>query len=146
MQYASFANEFIVRVERGEEVVATLTRFVRDRQIEAGVISGIGAVREITLGYFDPGTKEYINELFKESYEVASLNGSVSLFEGETILHLHATLADGHHNARAGHLFSAIVSATLEAHITKLPGTLRRAKDEFTGLNLLDLPESDHDS
>lgn len=145
MKYASFSNEFIVRVERGEEVVGTLTRFVREMGIEAGVISGIGAVREITLGFFDPDTKEYINEQFEESYEVASLNGSVSLFEGETILHLHATLADGNHNAKAGHLFSATVSATLEAHITKLPGVLRRAKDDYTGLNLLDLPENGSD-
>lgn len=146
MKYASFSNEFIVRIERGEEVVETLTRFARAKGIEAGVISGIGAVRKITLGYFDPDTKKYINELFEESYEVASLNGSVSVFDGETILHLHATLADGHHNAKAGHLFSATVSATLEAHVTRLPGTLRRAKDDFTGLNLLELPEGGGDS
>lgn len=146
MQYASFSDEFIVRLERGEEVVDTLTRFVRDQGIRAGVISGIGAVRNVTLGYFDPDTKEYTNETFEESLEVASLNGSVSMFEEDTILHLHATLADRHHAARAGHLFSATVSATVEVHISRLPGVLRRAKDHFTGLNLLDLDGGNGDA
>jgi predicted DNA-binding protein with PD1-like motif len=142
MRYASFDNEFIVRIERGEEVVETLTRFVREKGITAGVISGIGAVRETTLGYFDPETREYVNELFEDSCEVASLNGTAGRFDGEAVLHLHATLADRHHAAKAGHLFSATVSATVEARVIRLPGVLERKKDDFTGLNLLDLPES----
>jgi hypothetical protein len=139
MKFVSFGNSFILRLERGEEVVETLTRFAGDMDIKAGVINGIGAVRESTLGYFNPDTREYGKKLIVESCEVANLSGTAGRIEGKPVLHLHATLADEHHNATAGHLFSATVSATLEVHIVKLPGELARKRDDFTGLNLLDL-------
>ncbi|MBI4721079.1 MAG: DNA-binding protein [Chitinivibrionia bacterium] len=140
MKFASFGTSYILKLERGEEVVETLTRFAGDVDIAAGVINGIGAVRQCTLGYFDPDTKEYSRQLIEESCEVANLSGTTGRFEGKPVLHLHATLADAHHRTTAGHLFSAVVSATLEVHIMKLPGELVRKRDDFTGLNLLDLP------
>jgi predicted DNA-binding protein with PD1-like motif len=141
MTFASFDNGFMIRLERGEEVVETLTRFAEDMNITAGVISGIGAVRNSTLGYFDPDTGEYGKKLIEESCEVANLGGTAGRMDGKPVLHLHATLADKHHHALAGHLFSSTVSATLEVHIAVLPGELTRKKDDVTGLNLLDLPE-----
>lgn len=140
MTFASFGNGFILRLERGEEVIETLTRFAGDMDIAAGVISGIGAVKESTLGYFNPETGEYSRKLIAESCEVANLSGTAGRVGGAPVLHLHATLADEHHTVTAGHLFSAVVSATLEVHIVKLPGELSRKRDDFTGLNLLDLP------
>jgi predicted DNA-binding protein with PD1-like motif len=140
MQFAQFGEQYLIRLEKGEEVLSTLSSFVNDEEIKAGVVSGIGAVRDATLGYFDPETNEYIEELFEGSYEVASISGSAGLFENNPILHLHASLADRNHSVKAGHLFSATVSATLEIHIAKLPGVLERRMDEQTGLKLLHFP------
>ncbi|MBI4161426.1 MAG: DUF296 domain-containing protein, partial [Acidobacteria bacterium] len=101
--------------------------------------SGIGAVREAVLGYFDPDTRAYYKEELAESHEIAGMSGNLSLVDGEPTLHLHATLADRNHRTRAGHLFSARVSVTVEVECTRLAGTVERKWDEETGLKLLDL-------
>jgi hypothetical protein len=141
MQYTRLGEDFVLKLEIGEEVVGELTEFVESRNIEAGMISGIGAVRDATLGYFDPDSKEYHKERLDGSFEVASLSGTISRFEGKALLHLHAVLADGRHDAKAGHLFEATVSVTLEVCVRVLPGVLERSRDQVTGLNLLDLDD-----
>ena len=119
---------------------AGLVAGVGDLGVTAGVVSAIGAVSNPTLGFFDPETKTYIKESFHGSYEVASLNGTAGIFEGKPILHVHVVLADREHKTVAGHLFSATVSVTLEAHVSPLPGVLERKRDDTTSLNLLHLP------
>ena len=103
------------------------------------MVSGIGAVSDITLGFFDPNTREYHKEMLPGSWEVANIAGNVAVLDGEEMLHLHATIADNNHNGKAGHLFSAQVSVTLEVVIIPFPGMVERKMDESIGLNLLDL-------
>ena len=139
MQFAKLGDNYLVRLERGEEVVELLTSFVREKEIKAGLVSGIGAVSDITLGYFDPTTRDYHKEMLPGSWEVANIAGNVAVLDGEEMLHLHATIADNDHNGKAGHLFSAQVSVTLEVVIMPFPGMVERKMDESIGLNLLDL-------
>ncbi|MFH1755464.1 MAG: PPC domain-containing DNA-binding protein [Candidatus Latescibacterota bacterium] len=139
MQFAKLGDNYMIRLQRGEEVVETLTGFVRDKGIQAGLVSGIGAVADVTLGFFDPRTREYHKELLPGSWEVANITGNVALLDGEEMLHLHTTVADDHHNSKAGHLFSGEVSVTLEVIIMPFPGAVERKMDEAIGLNLLAL-------
>ncbi|NIM20032.1 MAG: DUF296 domain-containing protein [Candidatus Latescibacteria bacterium] len=139
MKYAKFGDNHVLRLERGEEVVETITAFVREKAVKAGSVSGIGAVADVTLGFYDPETKEYHKEIFMGSYEIANICGSVSTLGGEEMLHIHATIADRNHQVSAGHLFSATVSVTLEVLITQFPGVIERKMDEAIGLNLMDL-------
>ncbi len=139
MRFAKFGSNYMLKLERGEEVVETLTRFVRQNSITAGSVSGIGAVSDITLGFFDPETKDYHKETFPGGYEVANICGNIAVLDGQEMLHLHVSIADSNHRALAGHLFSATVSVTLELAIAFFPGVLERKMDEEIGLNLLDL-------
>jgi predicted DNA-binding protein with PD1-like motif len=139
MQFAKLGDNYILRLQRGEEVIEQLTSFVREKGIKAGMVSGIGAAADITLGYFDPATREYHKEMLPGSYEVANISGNIAVLEGEEMLHLHVTIADNNHNGRAGHLFSARVSVTIEVIIMPFPGAVERRMDEAIGLNLLDL-------
>jgi predicted DNA-binding protein with PD1-like motif len=139
MEFKQFGANYLVRLQRGEEVVSALTDFVRAESIQAGSISGIGAVSDLSLGFFDPTSREYIREDLAGGYEVVNLAGNVSVLAGEEMLHLHATVADIDHRTRAGHLFQATVSVTLEVVVTRFDGRLERRLDESVGLNLLDL-------
>lgn len=87
MKYAQLGDRYVLRLYRREEVVETLTGFVREKEIRAGVLSGIGAVRDVTLGYFDPDTRKYTREDFPESFEVTNLNGNIALLDGKPMLH-----------------------------------------------------------
>lgn len=140
MKHAKFGNRYVLRLYRDEDVIPTLTAFVRERGIPAGELSGIGAVREVILGYFDLETRKYIREEFPESYEMVGMNGNLSQLKGEPFFHLHATIADRRHTARGGHLFSARVSVTLEVVLTPFSGNLERTWDQEVDLNLLNLP------
>ena len=139
MKFVRFDDRYVIRLMRDEEVVGSLAGFAREHKMEAATASGIGAVRDIEIGYFDPDRRDYIKESFAASHELASLNGTLSIVDGAPTWHLHATIADTEHRIRGGHLFAATVSVTVEVVLTRLPGRMERKWDEAIGLNLLDL-------
>jgi len=139
MKHAKFGDRYLLRLYRDEEVIRTLTGFAREMRIPAGEISAIGAVRDVVLGYFDPDTRKYSREEFPDSYEVAGMNGNLSQLKGEPFFHIHTTLAGRDHAPRAGHLFSARVSVTLEVVLHPFAEKLERTWDGEMDLNLLDL-------
>jgi len=138
MEFRKLENKYIVRLDKGEEVVATLKDFCHQQKITIGSILGIGAVKNIELRYFDPETKKYYDKKFEDSHEAAPLSGNITTLAGETYLHLHACLGDYNFNTVTGHLKSAVVSATLEVVIDSAAGQVDRKLSEEIGLNLLE--------
>ena len=126
----------VVRLDKGEEIVASLRRVCEDYGVICAKIDGIGAVSGAKVGMFDTATKEYQETALTQFLEVTNLCGNVSQQNGEVYLHLHITLADDRGHAFGGHLKEAFIGATAELFITKLDGKIGRARDEATGLNL----------
>ena len=139
MEAKQFGNTWIIRIQRGEEVVASLEKACRDNNIRLGVVSGIGAVGEATIGLYDVENQQYHSESYTGDMEIVSLAGNVTTMHGETYLHLHISLSDSSHKLFGGHLNRALVSATCEVFIQTIPGEVDRFKDSETGLNLLKL-------
>ena len=139
MQFKKFNNKYIVRIDKGEEIVETLKKFCKDNKIKLGSVSGIGAANKIVLGLFETATKKYHSQEFNGDFEIVPLAGNISTMNGETYLHLHANIADTKHNSFGGHLTSAIVSATFEAVIDSINGEVERKFNDEIGLNLLEL-------
>jgi len=137
MRSKKFDNTYIVRINKGEELVKALEDFCKENNIKAGTIQGIGATNQITIGYFDTSKKEYFSKEFKGNFEMAPLIGNITSMEGKTYLHLHVTFGDEDFNSHSGHLSKAMISATFEAVITKLDGEQERYYDDGIGLNLL---------
>ncbi len=125
-----------VRLDKGEEIVASLRKVCEDYGVTCAKIDGIGAVSGAKVGMFDTATKEYHETALERFLEVTNLCGNVSQQNGEVYLHLHITLADDRGHAFGGHLKKAFIGATAELFITKLDGKIGRARDEATGLNL----------
>ena len=136
MKFKQFGNKFIVRLEKGEEIVAALTKFCQEQEILLGTVSGIGATNQAIIGLFKTDQKEYIPQEFTGDYELTSVAGNISRKNGEVYLHLHATLADQNNIAYGGHLTSAMISATFEAVLEKIDGPIDRQFDQAVGLNL----------
>ncbi len=137
MKYRKEGSHYIVILDKGDEVVESLTSFVAEQGIEGGLIRGIGGVSNVTLGFFDTAKKEYLRKEFSGFYELANLTGDISLVEGKPFCHLHAVISDAEMRPFAGHLFAATVSATGEIIIT--PGErAERRFDEEIGLNLIE--------
>jgi len=138
MRFRKAGGVYIVRLETGERIIETLTALCIREGIRAASISGLGTCGEAELGYLDWETKAHRLKKFEGHFEIASLLGNVSVFEGTPLVHLHITLADAECRAFSGHLHEAEIKATGEIIITPLAGELRRRKDPSTGLNLIE--------
>ncbi len=137
MNYRRFGEKFVIRIDKDEKIVETITKICVENNITLGIISGIGAVSKAKIGLFKPEEKKYYSTELLGDYEITSLNGNITLMNGKIYLHLHINLADEEHKTFGGHLNEAVVSATCEVIIEKIEGSIERVFDEETGLNLL---------
>ena len=142
MQWQTTRYGFVLRLERGEEIVSSLREFAIERGIRAGALSGIGAAGPCELGYFIPGTGEYVRREFTGEYEIGSLTGNWSELDGEPFPHCHVVLGGDDFVAYTGHLFRGVVTVTCEIHVVTDPGVIRRVRRPELGFNPLELPNA----
>ena len=131
---------FMVRVDRGEEVVVALLTFATEHAVRSAAVTGLGAVERARLAYFDASAKEYLTRDFPEVTELVSLTGNLGLFEGRPFLHAHVVLSDREYHCRGGHLVSAIVAVTGEFAIQVGVAPLLRQANPELGIKEQDLP------
>jgi predicted DNA-binding protein with PD1-like motif len=130
-------RRFVVVLDTGEEAVECLLSFARENGITAAAFTGIGAFRDVTLGFFDIEEKEYEPIRIDEQVEVVTLVGNFATKDGEPKLHPHVVVSKRNGQAFGGHLMKAHVRPTLEVVVTEAPAELRRETDPETGLPLL---------
>jgi hypothetical protein len=138
MDYRRTEKGYLVRLDRGEELMSTLGRFLAEKDVRCGALTAIGAVENPELGLFTMATKEYKRRRFAGEYEIAALTGNVSTLEGRPFAHLHALLSAEDCSVVGGHLFEAVVAVTCEIDLAVYSGEVKRRRDEATTLNLLD--------
>jgi predicted DNA-binding protein with PD1-like motif len=141
MQYKKFANIYVIRLERGDEIIDSLKTLVEKEEIRGGFFYGLGAVKNVSLGYFDVEKKEYKEKSFEQDFELTSMIGDVAFSGDKIIVHAHVTLAGEDFKVVAGHLNQAAVTATTEIVFNPVEGKLSKKTDPSTGLNLMDLKE-----
>ena len=134
--YRQYGNNYVVSIANHADIAEAIIVFCKDMGITAGSITGIGAVNEATLRFFDPGTKKYVDKTFSEQMEVANLTGNVSVMNGETYIHLHCVLGRADYTALAGHLLSARLNGAGEVVVTSFGSPIERYYDSETGLNM----------
>ncbi len=139
MQFRKVANGFVIRLIKGEEIISTLSAFVDSQKIPGGFLFGLGALKDLTLGYFDSENKTYIKKSFPQDLEFGNVTGSISYLEGKPLVHAHVTACGPDFAAVTGHMFSATISATGEFFILPSDTRIERKPDSETGLNLLEL-------
>ncbi len=124
--------------DAGDEVNEMLLAFAREHNVDSAHFTGIGALEEVELGYFDWDRKEYKRIPVREQVEVVSLVGNIALSpEGGPALHAHIVIGKSDGTAMGGHLLGGHVRPTLEVALTESPAHLQRAIDPETGLALL---------
>jgi len=137
MQYQKTEYGFVVRLDRGEEVMTTLTRFAEESGLGSGSIVGIGAISDVELGYFDFESREYSHDTFEDEYELINLTGNISVVDNMPFVHAHVTIGDKDYGVKAGHLFSAVIAVTGEFFVTGSEMRITRVLNQEIGLKLL---------
>jgi hypothetical protein len=141
VQHRSTRYGYALRLDAGEEIVASLRQFAAARGIRAGLISGLGAVGETELGFFVRSTRTYTTRTFSGEHEIGVLTGNFSELDGEPFPHCHIVIAGEDMVAYTGHLFRGQVTVTCEIQIVTDPGILRRVRRPDLGFNPLDLSQ-----
>jgi predicted DNA-binding protein with PD1-like motif len=130
---------FALVFDTGDEVMAGLLGFARQHGLSASHFTAIGALREVTLGYYEWEHKAYRRIPIREQVEVLALVGDIVLDADDPKVHAHAVVGKSDGSAHGGHLFEAWVRPTLEVVLVESPRHLRRRLDPDTGLALIDL-------
>ena len=136
-------SRYLLVLDRDEEIVSTVTSFIQERGILGGTVTGIGAVKNHTMGFFDVEKKEYVKRTFEENMELGSLTGTIGTVDGKPFLHAHATVCGPELIAFTGHLFKGEVAVTAELIITDFETELPRSEHEDFGLKLFRLAPQD---
>ena len=140
MEVKRLQGAYLVRLEKGEEVIGSLKRFADGYRLGFASLTAIGTFERVTLGYYDPEAKAYRNEGVEEDVEVLTMSGNVSRGEnGERIVHAHVIVGRSDYSTLGGHVVEATVGPTLEVIVRPAPTTIRRRHDPDTGLELWDL-------
>ena len=132
------AKTFLLVFHSGQKVMNGLTAFAKNHKLVAGHLTGIGAVGDAIIGYFEPQSKSYLRNYEKDQAEVLSVTGNLALRDSEPFFHVHVALGMRDGSARGGHLFEMTARPTVELVLNTYSKTVQRKSDPQSGLPLLD--------
>lgn len=138
MEYRRFEDSYVIRLNKGEEVITSLKQLCKDENIKLGEITGLGASDFVEIGVFNVNTKEYNTKMFEGMFEITSLVGNVTTKDDDVYLHIHINFGDEEGLVKGGHLVKATISATSEIILRIIEGNVGRKLNPEIGLNLFD--------
>ena len=139
MDYRKFNDTYVIRIDRGEEIMTTLLDFCKKEHVTLGAVEALGAADHVRIGLYDVATRQYHQHTFDGPMEITSLLGSVTAKDGEPYLHLHINLCLEDMSVIGGHLNECRISATCEMFVRVMDSTVGRIHDDQLGINLWDL-------
>ena len=139
MNYQKDGNTIFVVVDKGEDVFESLYKVQEDVGFTGAQVKGIGALKDMEIGFFHCCDKNYDKTIIKDEKELLSLDGNFTFNEGKPFFHLHAVLGNEDFTTSGGHLFSATVAVTMEVYIQTNNLRIERRPNAEIGLNLCEL-------
>ncbi len=139
MRHVEVEGGWLVRFEAGEKLPAAIAAFCRERGVPAATVSGLGALSDVELGYYDVVAKRYERTRLPGSWELLALTCTVAEWEDRLFPHTHVVISGPDFTTRGGHLFEGTVSVTAELRVTAIRQPVRRAMDPAFALHFLDL-------
>jgi len=143
VDYRKFGEAYYVRVDRGEEVIASILVVCRKEGLGSVTFSGIGGCSEAEIQTFIPEEGAFESRRLSGMLELVSLNGNaISDDQGELYCHAHAAFAykqGDEHCIAAGHVKSITVLYTAEVEVRPtIGGFIMRKHDPETGTGFWD--------
>lgn len=143
MQSKRTPSGWVLRLDPGEEIFETLANWAARENVRAGAVSGLGAVGEVELGFFDRERRDYVRRTFRGDHEILALTGNFSERDGQPFPHLHMILAGDDFVAHGGHLFRGEITLTCEIQVIANGDVMRREVREDLGIATLSLAPED---
>ena len=129
----------MIKLDKGDEIIESLKQICKAENIELASLTGIGASDDLKMGSLDLETGIYISRTFTGMLEITSLQGNVTMLDGEPFPHIHITIGDEDYNAYAGHLLEANINVTCEIVLEIIDDEITRSLDEELNAKTWDL-------
>lgn len=138
MEYRRFGDTYYIRMDRGDEIVASLFDVCKKEGIQSACFSGIGGCSDAEMQIFIPERGEFETERVEGVLELVSIMGNIVSDDDDQLFHhTHALLTyleNGAHKSVSGHLKSTTVLYTAEIELRPVQGgVIRRKFDPETG-------------
>lgn len=116
---STVARTWQVRFTSGDEILSGLTDLAKSEGITSAQVTGLGGLSKAVLAFGDPSIGSFVFKLIPidEKSELVSLDGVVSLRDGQPNVHLHAVVALSDGTTRGGHVLELHVSPVAEVTI-----------------------------
>lgn len=75
MEYQKLDEMYLLRAERGEELLTCIGELCEKEKITAGFVMGIGAVGTVEMGLFKTAEKRYISRELQGDFEIGFPDG-----------------------------------------------------------------------
>jgi len=130
-------NKYVIRFDKGDELIANLMEFCQTKKIRAGFFVGLGATSQVVLSYYHLDKKEYQEKKIAANLEIVSLIGNLAEMAGKIIIHSHGVFSDVQMKTWAGHVNKLVISGTGEVLLEVFKGKIERQYSQEIGLNLM---------
>jgi len=130
-------GRYLLRFDRGEEVIAALAACAANERMGGAAFSAIGAAEKVVISFYSGRTKKYEDMLIKDELEISALSGNIAWKENEPVVHAHGVFSDRNMKSFGGHVKKCVVSFTCEVALSVFSKKIERMYDKTTGLNLL---------
>jgi predicted DNA-binding protein with PD1-like motif len=136
-------GRYVMRLDPGDEVIASLRQFASEEKVTSGYITGLGSTSSAVMSWLDPESGEYQKRKLEEPMEVSNLTGSISVAadDGRAFVHLHAVLSPRELLAYSGHIHEARTGAVMEIFIFTFDVRLERHSVPEKAFPWMVLPE-----
>ena len=134
---AKHGKTHFIRIDKDEDLFESLLAWAEKEQIKSGHLSGIGALKDVELGFYHLNKKQYERKVFPKEAELLSLEGNLSFLDNKPFFHIHAVLGDEGFRAFGGHLFSAKVAVTCEINFREFDEQVIRTMNDEVALNTI---------
>ncbi|VVB65497.1 Uncharacterised protein [Candidatus Gugararchaeum adminiculabundum] len=129
-----------IYVQQGEDLLGSIKKACTEHKIKSGIVTGIGAVGKAELiGGKSTQKIDAFQKAYAEPLEICPLVGNITTLNGETYVHVHASLGKTEHGQLGGHVVSAEVSLAGEIFIIEIVDEIKRKRNDKINMNVLDL-------
>ena len=137
MKKSRSGNLHFIKLDKGEELIASITAFANEVGIKSGFLTGIGVLKNAEIGYFDVKKAQYDIKKLDGEFELLSLMGNVGITDGKISPYLHVVLGNNEFQCLGGHLLKGYIGITCELILAATDMRLERIYDPDTKLKLL---------
>lgn len=145
MEYKKMGSAYYIRMDKGDEIVASILDICERENIASATYNGIGGCQNAQIQTFHPDKGEFETTDIEGMLELVSFTGNIISDEaGNRFHHTHALFSyveDGEHKTVGGHLKSTTVLYTAEIELRPvMDGKIGKITDPVTGTGFWKFP------